>query len=168
MRLRLLGDQFEQYENANASWSFWPLKDIGLCGPVHVDPESAWMRRIEPVLRRKAQFGVDLWGGTHDQIRHVMDPLKDLFAKEFPLYQPYPFGAEFFINRLVPQILMAEALLPEFGELFRDMDEPAIDEMMQSFRFENCRRREDLVELIRKATGAGAAQGGAALPETGP
>ncbi|MBF9129658.1 cellulase family glycosylhydrolase [Plantactinospora sp. S1510] len=154
MRLRLLGDQFEHYEKTNSSWAFWPLKDIGLCGPLSVAPESPWMRRIEPVLRRKAKFGVDLWGGTHDGIRHVMDPLKQLFATEFPDYQPYPFGAEFFVNRLVPQILLAEALLPEFGEVFRGMDETAIDEMMQSFRFENCRSREPLVELIRKTTGA--------------
>ncbi len=155
MRLRLLGDQFEQYENTKASWSYWPLKDIGLCGPLYVDPESAWMRRIEPVLRRKAKFGVDLWGGDYDQIRHVMDPLYQLFKTEFPQYQPFPFGAEFLVNRLVPQILLAEALLPEFGEVFRDMDETAIDEMMRSFRFENCRPRQPLVDLIRKTTGAG-------------
>jgi endoglucanase len=158
MRLRLLGDQFENYESTNSSWAFWPLKDVGLCAPMYVDPESAWMRRLEPVLRRKAKFGADAWGGTHDAIRHVMGPLKELFATEFPLYQPEPFGAEFLINRLVPQILFAEALLPEFGELFRDMDETAIDEMMQSFRFENCRPREPLIELLRKATGGGAAQ----------
>lgn len=156
MRLNLLADQFDLYEAAGVSWAFWPLKDIGVAAPLVVDPDSPWLQRLRPVLERKARFGVDLWGGRHDHIRHVLDPLKQLFATEFPAYQPYPFGADFLIHRLVPQILLAEALLPEFGEVFRGMDEAEIDELMRSFRFENCRPREGLVALLRKATGVGA------------
>ena len=48
----------------------------------------------------------------------------------------------------------------EFGEVFRGMDETAIDEMMRSFRFENCRPRGPLVDLFRKVSG-GARQVGA-------
>ncbi|MEO3924066.1 cellulase family glycosylhydrolase [Micromonosporaceae bacterium B7E4] len=151
MRLDLLADQFEIYTRHRANWAFWPYKDIGVAAPLTVDPDSPWMRRIRPVLEKKARLGVDLWGGRHDHIQQVMRPLTELFAREFPDYLPFPFGSEFLIGRLVPQILFAEALLPEFGELFRGMGESAIDEMMASFRFDRCRPRQPLVELLRRA-----------------
>jgi endoglucanase len=116
-----------------------------------VRPDSAWRTRIQPMTEKKARLGVDLWGGTHDQIMDVMGPLKALFAREFPDYSPFPFGSEFLINRLVPQILFAEGLLPEFGELFRGMTEDGIDAMMSSFRLENCVYRQPLLDLLRDA-----------------
>jgi hypothetical protein len=150
-RLTLLGDQLEIFSKHGANWAFWPYKDIGVAAPVRVDPDSPWLRRIAPMVEKKARLGVDLWGGRHDHIQDVMAPLKALFAREFPDYSPFPFGSEFQINRLVPQILFAEALLPEFGELFRGLGEEEIDELMRSFRLENCLRRDPLVDLLREA-----------------
>jgi endoglucanase len=150
-RLALLGDQLDIYYKHQANWAFWPYKDIGLAAPVTVHPDSAWMRRIRPVTEKKARLGVDLWGGRHDQITDVMRPIKELFAREFPDFSPFPFGSEFLINRLVPQILFAEAMLPEFGELFRNMTEDEIDDMMRSFRLENCALRQPLAQLLRSA-----------------
>jgi endoglucanase len=150
-RLTLLSDQLEIFSKHRASWAFWPYKDIGVAAPVMVRPDSAWRTRIQPMTEKKARLGVDLWGGTHDQIMDVMGPLKALFAREFPDYSPFPFGSEFLINRLVPQILFAEALLPEFGELFRGMTEDGIDAMMSSFRLENCVYRQPLLDLLRDA-----------------
>lgn len=150
-RLALLSDQLEVYRKHGASWAFWPYKDIGLAAAVAVSPDSKWLRRIRPIVEKKARLGVDLWGGRHDQIMDVMAPLKALFAREFPEYSPFPFGSEFLIDRLVPQILFAEALLPEFGEVFRGMTEDEIDEMMRSFRLENCVYRQPLVDLLRDA-----------------
>lgn len=151
MRLHLLSDQLEIYAKHGANWAFWPYKDIGTAAPVAVDPDSPWLRRIAPVVEKKARLGADLWGGRHDHIEQVMRPLKDLFAKEFPDHMPFPFGSEFLIGRLVPQILFAEAMLPEFGAVFRGLDESGIDALMRSFRFEECRPREPLVALLKRA-----------------
>ena len=151
MRLQLLADQLDIYKKHNASWIYWGYKDIGLASPLSVGQDSEWLRRIRPVVEKKARLGVDLWGGRLDRIDHIMKPLRELFAAEFPGYSPFPFGSEFMINRLVPQILLAEAMLPEFGERFRGMTEEDIDEMMKSFRLENCQPRKELLELIRLA-----------------
>ena len=151
MRLQLLADQLDIYQKHNASWIFWGYKDIGLVAPVTVAADSTWLRRIRPVIEKKARLGVDLWGGRLDKVDHVMKPIKELFAKEFPDYSPFPFGTEFMINRMVPQILFAEAMLPEFGEAFRGMTEGEIDEMMKSFGLENCRQRGKLVSLLRQS-----------------
>lgn len=148
VRYQVLRDQLEIYDRHEVSWSIWLYKDIGLQGVVYVDPSSEWMRRIEPVLKKKARLGVDSWGGLDTEIRHIIEPLEQAFATEFPDYDPFPFGAVRDIQRLVRHILLAEPLLPEFAERFRDMSEMEIDDMMQSFKFENCVQREKLASIL--------------------
>lgn len=153
MRAQLLEDQVALHEKLGASWIFWGFKDIGLVGPLTVDPDSPWLRRIASVVRRKARFGTDEWGRDHAAIQHVISPLKALFESEFPDYEPYPWGAGFMIERLALQMLLGEALLPEFGECFRGMTETEIDDMMQSFRFERCHERVAVADIMRHVTG---------------
>jgi aryl-phospho-beta-D-glucosidase BglC (GH1 family) len=148
MRYRLLRDQLEIYTRHGVNWSIWTYKDIGLQGVVYASPESPWVERIRPILEKKVRLGVDAWGGTDAEIRHVMEPLERLFEEEFPDYHPFPFGTQREIELLVRNILLAEPMLPEYAELFRGMDEAQIDELMRSFRFENCVKRDELVDIL--------------------
>lgn len=150
MRYQLLRDQLEIYTEHEVSWFIWTYKDIGLQGVVYASSDSPWMRRIAPNLEKKARLGVDSWGGMDTEIRHIMEPVEELFAAEFPDYEPFPFGVEREIQQLVRHMLLAEPLLEEFGELFRGMGEDEIDEMMKSFRFENCAKRGDLADILAK------------------
>jgi aryl-phospho-beta-D-glucosidase BglC (GH1 family) len=147
-RLRLLGDQLDVFRKYNASWTYWSYKDVGLLAPLALDPDGAYMSRIRPVLEKKARLAVDLWGGRRENVAHLLEPIYTTIARECPQWNPYPWGAEFMICRIILQILLSEALLPEFGELFRGMDEQSIDEMMRSFRLENCRPWQPLVDLL--------------------
>jgi hypothetical protein len=149
MRYQILKDQLEIYAYHQASWAIWLYKDIGLQAVVYADPESKWMQRIRPIVEKKARLGVDSWGGVDTQIRHIMDPLEQTFAREFPNYDPFPFGTQWQIRRLVRHILLAEPLLEEFGALFKGMTETKIDEMMQSFRFDNCVQRTELANILK-------------------
>jgi aryl-phospho-beta-D-glucosidase BglC (GH1 family) len=164
MRLHLLADQLDIYDKYEASWLYWSYKDIGIAAPLTVDPDSPWMRRIRPMVEKKSRLAADLWGGDPNRIAQVLDPVRALFANEFPDYCPFPWGADFRINRLIPHTLFSEALASEFGELFRGMDEAAIDEMMRSFRLENCRPREPLLELLSGTGRAPAVPGREAAP----
>jgi endoglucanase len=148
MRYEILRDQLEIYARHGAHWAIWTYKDIGLQGVVCAAPDSPWVERIRPIVEKKARLGVDAWGGTDAEIRDVMEPLERLFAREYPDYAPFPFGALREIELLVRNILLAEPMLPEYAELFRDMNEDEIDAMMRSFRFENCIWREPLAELL--------------------
>jgi aryl-phospho-beta-D-glucosidase BglC (GH1 family) len=149
MRYHLLRDQLEIYDYYQANWAIWTYKDIGLQGVVYTAPDSPWMRLTQPFLEKKARLGADAWGGRDDQIRQVMAPVEELLAKEFSNFNPGPFGQLWYARRLVRHILISEALLPEFGELFRDLDENQIDALMQSFAFENCLQRQPLAELLQ-------------------
>ena len=149
MRYQILKDQLDIYAHYQASWAIWLYKDIGLQAVVYADPESKWMQRIRPVFEKKARLGVDSWGGVDTHIRHIMDPLEQTFAQEFPDFDPFPFGIQWFLRRLVRHILLAEPLLEEFGALFKGITETEIDELMQSFRFENCVQRTELADILR-------------------
>ncbi len=115
---------------------------------VYASPDSPWVERIRPILEKKARLGVDAWGGTDAEIRDVMEPLERLFEREYPDYDPFPFGTKREIELLVRNILLAEPMLQEYGELFRGMNETEIDKMMRSFRFENCVQREGLADIL--------------------
>jgi len=149
-RLHLLSDQLDIFRKYQASWTYWSYKDVGLLSPLILSPESPYMRRIRPVLDKKAKLAVDLWGGDRRKMDHVLGPIHRVLAEECPTWNPYPWGSQFMVCRIVLQILFSEALLPEFGELFRGMDENSIDEMMRSFRLENCVPREPLIDLLRR------------------
>ena len=148
VRYQILRDQLEIYDRHEVNWSIWLYKDIGLQGVTYADPDSPWMRRIRSLLEKKAQLGVDAWGGTDKEIRDIMEPLERKISEEFPNFDPFPFGTQWWIDRLVRNILLAEPLVSEFGELFRGMDEDDIEEMMKSFRFENCGQRTELADIL--------------------
>jgi endoglucanase len=154
MRYELLRDQLEIYARHGVNWAIWTYKDIGLQGVVYTAPDSPWGERIAPIIEKKARLGVDAWGGTDAKIRHIMGPLEEVFETEFPGYAPFPFGSKREIDLLVRNILLAEPILPEYAERFRGMDEGEIDDLMRSFRFEHCVKREELAGILSGHSGA--------------
>lgn len=159
MRYQLLRDQLEIYTRHGVNWTIWTYKDIGLQGVVYAAPDSPWVERIRPIMEKKARLGVDAWGGTDAEIRHVMQPIERLFEEEYPGYQPFPFGIEREIQLLIRNILLAEPLLPEYAELFRGIEEVGIDELMGSFRFENCVKRQELADTLSQHSEAAVSKG---------
>ena len=151
MRYQLLEDQISIYQELGANWSLWTYKDIGLQGLVSLLPDSKWMHLIQPILEKKAFLGVDSWGGVDRNIRHIMEPIEQTFAEFFPQYHPFPFDAQWQINRTVRHILLAEPLVEDFYPLLNGLDMDEIDELMASFQFENCCPRQKLCQIIEKA-----------------
>jgi endoglucanase len=148
VRYQVLRDQLEIYDQHGASWAIWLYKDIGLQGVTYAAPDSPWMRRMGSFVEKKARLGADCWGGTEDGIAEIMQPISEVFAREFPDYHPFPFGPKREIQQLVRHILLAEPLVEEYAELFRGMDEEEIDSLMRSFLFENCHVRTPLADLL--------------------
>jgi len=150
MRYQLLEDQLGCYRELGASWSLWTYKDLGLQGLVSLPPGSKWTRKIQPILDKKAMLGVDSWGSTDQRIRHILEPIEQTFAEIFPSYRPFPFDAQWQINRAVRHILLAEPLLEDFYPLLQNLDTADIDELMSSFLLENCLPRQALVQIIKR------------------
>ncbi|MQA11249.1 MAG: cellulase family glycosylhydrolase [Pseudonocardiaceae bacterium] len=148
-RYRLLADQLEIYRRYAASWSIWTYKDIGLQGLVYTPEDSPYLRRIESVVARKRRLGVDAWGGLDNGVRHILDPIEETFAKEYPDFDPFPFGQKKWIDVLVRHILLAEPLADEYARCFAGLSRAALLELADSFRFTACVRRGRLAEILK-------------------
>jgi endoglucanase len=149
MRYQILRDQLSTYRQMETNWSLWTYKDIGLHGMVELAPDSPWLQKIQPLLEKKALLGVDSWGGTDKNVRHILEPIEQTFAEFFPNYKPPAFDARWQINRAVRHILLAEPLMDDFYTLLAGIDFNEIDALMASFKFENCRQRLPLIEILK-------------------
>lgn len=159
-RYRVLEDQLEVYRRHGANWSIWTWKDINVQGVVYTDPESPYMRRVRPVLEKKARLATDAWGHVDDQIQDVMAPIVARFSREFPEHD----NPAWWLNRLVRHILLAEPMVAEYAECFRGMSRADIDSLMSSFELASCLRRQRLGDTMRAAIAADTGQ--PAAPQT--
>ena len=148
MRYQILKDQLAYYNKYKVSWCIWLYKDMGLQAIMHQNENTPYMKLVSAFLLRKDSLGADRWGSTDKDIRQVMKPLEDLFAKEFPEYNPYPNGTNNHIALMVRHILIAEALLPEYCNLFKDLTEDQVIALAKSFSFENYVRRNRLEDIM--------------------
>jgi aryl-phospho-beta-D-glucosidase BglC (GH1 family) len=148
-RYQLLQDQLDIYQLAGAGWCLWAYKDLGAEGLVCAAPDSPWSVRIRGVTAKKARLGVDTWGSVDAGVRHIMAPIEDTFRKEFPDFDPFPFGVSDWLTVLVRGIVLAEPMVDDFRRCFTDItDDETVIELANSFCFENCTRRERLADIL--------------------
>ena len=152
-RLELLRDQLEIYDASGAGWSLWTYKDLGLQGLVTVSPDSAYARRVAGVLAKKKRLGTDSWGGTDRHVRHVLRPLEELVAAEFPDFDPYPWGQGRWISRLIREILLAEPLVEEFAACFAGVSPAEARALAEAFAFAGCDRNDQVGALVKHYAG---------------
>ena len=80
----------------------------------------------------------------------MTQPVQDLIAREFPTFQPYPWGAFDWVRTLLLNITFAQPLVDEYAELFRGLDDSELRALADSFALENCTVREPLrQQLVR-------------------
>ncbi len=121
---------------------------MGLQAIMHQNAGTPYMKLIAPFLARKDSLGADAWGSTDKNIRQAIAPLEELIKKEFPGYDPYPNGQQREISLLVRHILIAEALLPEYCNLFKGLSEEQVIALARSFRYENYVKRSRLENIL--------------------
>jgi hypothetical protein len=155
MRLAILADQLAIYAKHDAGWALWTYKDIGLQGLVHAAHDSPYLRRIKPVLDKKTRLGVDAWGSTDEGVRDVLAPLEALVRREFPGFDPFPFGQRSWVHGLVRHILLAEPLVDDFARCFEGVGAAELDALADSFRFQDCVQRAPLLDILRNSTRRG-------------
>lgn len=121
---------------------------MGLQAVMHQNENTPYMKLVSAFLSKKDTLGADAWGATDKNIRQVIKPLEDLFKEEFPGYNPYPNGQVSQINLMVRHLLIAEALVPEYCNLFKSLTEQELVALAQSFRYENYVKRMRLEDIL--------------------
>lgn len=148
MRYAVLKDQLANYDKYKVSWCIWLYKDLGLQAILGQSKDTPYMKLISEFLKKKERLGSDAWGSTDKDIRDVMDPIEKLFSKEFKDYDPYPHGTKQHIRLLVRHILIAEALVPEYVNLFKNLSDEQLKAVAASFNSKNYVKRERLQAIL--------------------
>jgi endoglucanase len=148
MRYQILKDQLAYYNKYNVSWCIWLYKDMGLQAIMNQNANTPYMKLVSAFLSRKDSLGSDAWGSTDKNIRPLLEPLEKMFNKEFSGYNPYPGGKQSQINLMIRHILIAEALVPEYCNLFKNLSDEELTELAQSFLFENYEKRNRLEDIL--------------------
>ncbi|KAE8146714.1 glycoside hydrolase superfamily [Aspergillus avenaceus] len=153
-RYNLLGDQLRIYDKYNIHWSIWLYKDIGLQGMIYTNPTSKWNTTIQPFLDKKNKLWLDAWGRQpSEEPEATLKPLVEWIDKVSPrAKETYPtsWATERHLLRAVFQTFLAGSFVDEFAELFRGLDEGALEELARSFHFDECLQREGLNEILRE------------------
>lgn len=140
---------------------------------VHISHDTPYMKLFRNFLDKKFRLAIDAWGADDSKIRDVMEPFEKFIIdnvdpKYLPPYPPtltsytnnnpsryrelYPAPVWKFkerISRISRNILLAEFMVREWADHFEGMDEKQLDEIAQSFKFENCVHRDTLNKVLR-------------------
>ena len=121
---------------------------------VYVSRSTPYMELFASFLAKKYRLAADSWGADDTYVRHIYDPLVKLIEENVPdesqrqLY-PYPvWTVKGRVERLSRNILVSEYMVKQWAEHFRGMEEAQLDELAQSFKFENCLKREGLNKVL--------------------
>jgi hypothetical protein len=106
---------------------------------------------VADFVAKKVRLGVDQWGSTGREMPEVTQPVQDLVEREFPGFDPYPWGRFDFVRTLVLNITFAQAMVPEYAELFRGLGDDELEALAGSFAFEACAVREPLRDQLASA-----------------
>ncbi|KAH7368175.1 glucan 1,3-beta-glucosidase [Plectosphaerella cucumerina] len=157
-RYALLKEQLKIYrEFDDVSWSIWLYKDIGYQGMVYLDPESPYMKLIQPFVEKKQKLGLDFWGvasksGIDDAVyQPFISKLKEsipehLLKKKYP--KIWTFDRQ--VERTVREVLLSEYHGWEMAELFAGKTKDELEALAASFALENCLTRDQLNENLRE------------------
>jgi endoglucanase len=151
-RLRALDDQLAVYNRNHAHWTMWVYKDLYVMGWQQVSPESAYFRKVAPVLKGKQAVFADFWMGwaaatpVKDSVDALSLQIQDTLADVGVDVQVEPR----FMEQAVLAGYTAVLMQPAFAHLFAGMSETQLDDILASFRFEKCLPHQALLEVVRR------------------
>lgn len=121
---------------------------------VYISPDTPYMTLFRTFLDKKYRLAIDAWGADDTHIRDVMAPFEKFITDNVdPKYRElYPAPVWKFkerVARISRNILLAEFMVREWADHFTGMNEGQLDELAQSFKFENCVHRDALNKVLR-------------------
>ncbi|BEI82494.1 hypothetical protein CcaverHIS002_0303620 [Cutaneotrichosporon cavernicola] len=133
-RYAVLECQLGIYAKSHTSWSIWLYKDIGFQGMTYVNPDSAYIKLIQPFLTKKRPMA--------DWLRAAAPSIDNRYPKMW--------RSERHLTRIVRNCLLADELCCEYAAYFADKSEAELEELARSFALENCVKRERLNAILQE------------------
>jgi endoglucanase len=146
----VLADQLEAFSRSGCHWTLWTYKGIGPMAWVHAS-HSPYTTAIAPVLRAKADLGVDLgWlAGFPADVDLHLKAVGDRILDHIPGLDPVTNFRYF--SQAAMSTYTADQLQRVFAGLFQDKSDAQIDDLLSSFALERCQVRTGLSEVVRHA-----------------
>lgn len=151
-RLRAMDDQLTVYNENRIHWTTWTYKDAYVMGWVQLDPASAYLEAIRPVLQAKVDLSVDFWMGWLPPTAVKQKSIELARMVEQYIDDPSidPESNQRYLGQHLLSGYVAALMQPAYAHCFAGMSEEKIDEVLASFELHNCRPHEGLVALLKK------------------
>lgn len=123
-------------------------------GLTYVSPDSAWMKLLGPIIKKKRDLAVDSWAYDDAHLQEgLFGPLhkwfEDNVPAEYSKKYPWQWRMHMHVFRGIRGITMSEYMIPEWADYFKGKSLEELDEIAASWKFENCMQRDRLNELLR-------------------
>lgn len=151
-RLRAIDDYLDIFNQHGLHWTTWTYKDVGIMGWVQLDPESEYMRLLQPMLAAKIELNTDFWMGwlPDNHAKQMVRTLASYAVETIASPTIDPQGASRYMMQSVMSGFLAGLMQRPFAQLFKDKTETDIDRILSAFAFKNCRRFDGLVGVVSK------------------
>lgn len=122
-------------------------------GMTYLKPDSAWLKLLGPIIKKKRDVAVDSWAYDDAHLQEgLFGPLHKWFEEITPAEHskkyPWQWRMHMHVFRGIRGITLAEYMIPEWAEYFRGKSFEELDELAASWKYENCMQRERLNELL--------------------
>jgi endoglucanase len=151
-RLRALDDQLSVYNEYGAHWTMWTYKDIYVMGWVQIDPTSAYIRTILPVLEAKKALATDFWMGwiPPTPVKQKVYELAHLIESTLEDEQIDPLENRRYLSQAALSGYTAGLMQGTYARLFEGMQRVDLDRLMQSFALDECVPHQALIDIVIK------------------
>lgn len=148
-RVAALDDQLGVFDSAGVHWAIWTWKDIHSMGSYNLDPESAFVRTIAPIMKLKEQAAD--WEGEMPQgkvaqaLKATADAIDaSLEGEGITRRIDRSWFAQYTLFGYLAQFLQVP-----YADLFRGKSEEQLDDLLSAFAFKNCVPNQPLLDVIR-------------------
>ena len=116
---------------------------------VHIQSNTPWIKLLHPIIEKKRQLAVDSWAYDDAHLQEgLFGPLHKWFEDNVPSQYgkkyPWQWRMNMHVFRGIRCITMAEYMIPEWTDYFRDKSFEELDALSASWKFEDCMIRDEL------------------------
>jgi aryl-phospho-beta-D-glucosidase BglC (GH1 family) len=150
-RLSSMKDQLELYNEEGLNWTTWTYKDAGIMGLVTLDPESEYMRIVEPVQEMKRKLGAENFVAQYwdSPGRNKSRELAELILTTSQNTGLNINDTAYTFNYAALTGFAAAMLQPAYAKRFTNITKTDIERIMSAFLFENCKINTSYHELLK-------------------
>jgi hypothetical protein len=149
-RVAALDDQLGVFDSAGVHWAVWTWKDIASMGSFNLDPASEYVQTIAPILKAKKDAadweGEMPKGSVAKALKNSADAIDAYLAQtNLKVQIDRRWFAQYTLFGYLAQFLQVP-----YANLFKDISEEKLDDMLSAFALKNCVENKTITKVLKK------------------